>query len=287
MLFEIGRATLQDLTRAAGETAIHTSALVRLARSGDVAALKELRSAAAPATATDHSRQLSANLGLASMGERSAIEWLEGRIADARPNDVVLILDAMAASGVRVQESTLDGVLAHRHPVVRASAARAAGRAKAYGSMPRLRELLNDPIPLVRLNAAASLRALGDVTGERQLAEGLKSEVVEMRIGAAEAFVDTNSREWIGPMRALLKDESVVSRLRAAELLFKQDPENARRVVLEALGDPNPAVRADAARILERAGTDDLAAARQLLRDQSHWVRLYGAGTLVNGQFTR
>ncbi|MBI1874751.1 MAG: HEAT repeat domain-containing protein, partial [Acidobacteria bacterium] len=237
-LGEIGRATLWDLARSPGEAAVRPAALERLAREGDAAALADLRALAKSSSRDNTSQQLPANLCLAALGERTSIEWLVARAGEHRTNDTVMILDAAAARQITLPESAVVGLLDDPNPVVRASAVRAAGKTKAYGSIPKLRQLLNDPIPLVRLNAAAGLRALGDVAGERLLAQWLTGEVVELRIGAAEAFVETNSREWIKPMKALLDDENPISRLRAAELLLRTDADSSWRVVVDALRDP-------------------------------------------------
>jgi HEAT repeat protein len=84
----------------------------------------------------------------------------------------------------------------------------------------------------------------------------------------------------------LLENRDGTIRLEAARLLASVNPDAAKRVLNEAATDPNPAVRAEAARILEETtesvpGIADLSLARRMLRDRDAMVRLRGAGVLL------
>jgi HEAT repeat protein len=87
-------------------------------------------------------------------------------------------------------------------------------------------------------------------------------------------------------VRPLLDNPDGLIRLQAARAIAGVSPDDARRVLSEALSDPNPAVRASAAQSLTDAITAnptvaDVAALRQRLRDPDPAVRLMAASGLL------
>jgi HEAT repeat protein len=100
-----------------------------------------------------------------------------------------------------------------------------------------------------------------------------------------------------------LQDPNGLTRIRAAEMLLPVAPEAAMPVLLEAAKDPNPVVRGDVTRVLDRheaqSGTGAAAASsasaagsasgpmsldvlRRLLRDPDAATRLRAAGTILS-----
>jgi HEAT repeat protein len=96
-------------------------------------------------------------------------------------------------------------------------------------------------------------------------------------------------------MLPLLDDPNGLTRVRAAELLADVEPDKARAALETALGDPNPVVRADVARVVESAGlisTDTnlrltLPMLRRLLRDRDPVVRTHAAGAILRVTHSR
>ncbi|MBE3135696.1 MAG: HEAT repeat domain-containing protein, partial [Acidobacteria bacterium] len=148
-------------------------------------------------------------------------------------------------------------------------------------ALPSLREALDDPIPYVRLSAAAAVKQFGDAAADARIDSMLKSESPDVRLMAVEALAGGKSRGWVSITKPLLADPNGLTRLRAAKLLARDEPDAARAVLARAVADPNPVVRQDAVRILETLRPYDVKLLRGLLRDKSQWVRLYAAGSLL------
>jgi len=90
----------------------------------------------------------------------------------------------------------------------------------------------------------------------------------------------------VNALRALLDNPDGVVRLHAAQALAPVDPDAARRVLDDALSDPNPVVRLESATALDtvierQPYVLDLPALRQRLRDRDPHVRLTVASALL------
>lgn len=103
-----------------------------------------------------------------------------------------------------------------------------------------------------------------------------------MRLMAARAYVKTASRNWVAAVRPLLSDPDGLTRLQAAELYYPIETASARAVLVKAMTDSNPNIRAESTRILAGTTPLELRLFRRSLRDSSPWVRLHAADTVVS-----
>ena len=79
----------------------------------------------------------------------------------------------------------------------------------------------------------------------------LRSDVLEMRLYAADAFDRTKPGPWVEALRPVLQDPNGLNRIHAAEILREAAPEEAAAALRAGAEDLNPVVRADATRVLE------------------------------------
>jgi len=168
---------------------------------------------------------------------------------------------------------------------LRLSAAKALGALKSDQSRARLQELSKDPDPLVRLWATVSLARHGDDQALKEVEQMLSSPAPDVQLAAAEAW-EGRPGPWVSVVRPLLENPDGLIRLDAARVIAPVDPESARRVLNEALGDANPVVRLESAKTLDAVSDSqpavlDVPALRQRLRDRDAHVRLSVAGTLL------
>lgn len=98
---------------------------------------------------------------LGQIGEETDIEPLRGRLAEAPTPLVRVHLEhALATLGDAEGLAALDRNLASRDDAIRAAAANMAGEARARAAVPRLVQLLDDPVSDVRIRAAHALLIL-------------------------------------------------------------------------------------------------------------------------------
>lgn len=281
LLSTLARAELWALSGSDTGLQLRTLALERLARDGDVKALQALRAAATSERATVAER-LNADISLARLGEENATDRLLKLAAVPEVHDRTPIVEALEAAGSRSAQPWILQALNDGNPLTRAAAARALGSLKAYETTARLREMLKDSVFLVRLSAAISLKRLGDTSADSLLDGWLQSDLTDVRLMAAEAYSDGLTREWAKALTPVLQSSNEMGRLKAAELLRRQESARSRSIVVEAVRSPNPAVRNEASRLLESTTPYDLQLLRELLDDESPWVRLRAAGALLS-----
>jgi HEAT repeat protein len=194
----------------------------------------------------------------------------------------------------------------------RADAAEKLGLAYARRALEPLVQILEDPVPEVRLRAARALTALGGRAASRPLVEALARpdrwsaiRVADLLSGAGRAAVEELVEAWdslsrparlaaldilgqvrdlsVGPFLVRCLNESVDSdeRARAAHALGVLADPAARDALVAALGDATWPVRAMAAKALGRLGSrdavDELVGA---LSDRAWWVRANAAEAL-------
>jgi HEAT repeat protein len=176
-------------------------------------------------------------------------------------------------------------LLTSSQPQTRAAAAEALGPMKLDAARDALTKLLQDSDPVVRMSATISLAQMGDpaalATADRMLA----GDVPDVQLAAARAW-EGRPGPWVEVVRSLLANPDGVTRLEAARAIAPVDPEAARKVLGVALGDANPVIRYESARVIDEALTDhllltDVVTLRQRLRDPDLAVRLTVAGVLL------
>jgi HEAT repeat protein len=127
---------------------------------------------------------------------------------------------------------------------------------------------------------------LGDDRGERIVQEMLRSDALETRLYAAEAFDHSRSGPWVDAIMPALADPNGLTRIHAAEALRLVAPAAALPVLRDAAADPNPVVRADVGRVLEKfadpAARPGLDLLRRMLHDADASVRLRAAGAILD-----
>jgi hypothetical protein len=136
-------------------------------------------------------------------------------------------------------------------------------------------------VPIVRMFAAPALKRLGDTSADAQVAQMLAGDSPEMRLEAALAYPQSSRAPWVERVKALRADRDGLARVRAAEVLACCDPPTARAILNDALADPMPPMRVEAARVFELKDLADAVVARRLLGDSFDHVRLHGAGTVL------
>ncbi len=79
----------------------------------------------------------------------------------------------------------------------------------------------------------------------------------------------------------LLTDRDPLNRIRAAEALARDYPEEARGVLVPLTQNPDSMVRREASRVLGGLTPVDLDLSRHLMADAEPWVRMYAAGAVL------
>ncbi len=232
----------------------------------------------------DRVEQLVEDAARAAKGDAAAVARLQGAVAapdipDKTP--IAQALETAGPAGVPILVTMLNGPAGPG----RAAAAAALGRMHADQARPALQQALKDPDPFVRSSAAVALFRLGDQQGQDFVNRMLDSEVPDLRLMAAEAW-DGQPGPWVSAIAPLLDNPDGLTRLQAARVIAPVDPEAARRVFQEALRDPNPVIRAEAARLADtnlssQPAAGDVTRLRALLRDADATVRLQAAGALL------
>lgn len=283
LLVPIARAELGKL-RENDLAEIRATALASLIAGGDAAARKELERTT---TAGGSSSSIATDAALSRLGDDRAASRLADHVRQGRLSARLSALDAVKTleSAPSSIERAIIGALEDKESAVRAGAAQAAGDLKIRAALPALRRALADPVPyLVKLSAAVSLRRMGDPAGDGILRQALASDIPEARTFAARAYTITEARLWRPAIEPLLTSATGLDALNAAELLLPLKSAAAQLVLDKAVADPNPSVRARAARVAVRQRDITPALLRRLLGDDAPLVRLYAADGLIQPQ---
>ena len=288
LVVPIARGTLEQIAKGP-DRALRGEALRRLGRGASAAGDAE------PAQDASGLSPVTRDIQAALAGEPSAAKRLLTPAASSNVPPQTLAKALVAAGPAAVP--TLRALLKHSAAPVRMEAALALGKMSATDAIPDLKALLNDPE--VHSFAAVALTRLGDGAAENIVEQLLQSPVFEVRLLAAQAYEGREAGPWVQALMPALQDPNGLTRIRAAELLAPVAPEAARAVLLEAANDPNPVVRGDVSRVMEKTGlltptvqqSDplqrpnerlSLASLRRLLRDADPAVRLHAAGTILD-----
>jgi HEAT repeat protein len=219
----------------------------------------------------------------ARAGDVTALQRVTGR-ASTPAGGTVVLAKALAEIGSAGAPGLLL-LLNSAQPQARAAAAEALGPMKLDAAHDALTKLLQDPDPVVRMSATISLAQMGDPAALTKADRMLTSDVPDVQLAAARAW-EGRPGPWVEVVRSLLANPDGLTRLEAARAIAPIDPEAARKVLGGALGDANPVIRYESARVLDEAFTDglpltDVVSLRQRLRDPDQAVRLTVAGILL------
>ena len=283
LLSPIAKAVLREL-RSNDLIDVRASALASLAQNGDVTAKKELERAAA---SKESPGLLAVDAALTRLGDEAAAARFAARVREGSMPARVSALEATKefATAPPAVARAIVGALEDQQAAVRAAAAQAAGRLKIREALPVLRRTLGHPVSyLVKLSAAVSLHMLGDPAGDDLLRQALASDMAEAKVFAASAFTAAEARVWRPTIESVLATSRGIDALSAAEVLLTVDSEAAQKIVENAARDPNPSIRARAARIAGRQRSQFVGTVRRLLEDESPIVRLYVAEGLLQAE---
>jgi HEAT repeat protein len=186
-------------------------------------------------------------------------------------------------------------------PEVRAAAATALGEMKSRGSIPKLREALDDDDPAVALAAAHSLDLMHDdsayevyyeiLTGQRKSGKGLiasqtailKDPKKMAQLGFEEGigFIPFAGIGWEA-IKVIRKDDSSPIRAAAAKVLANDPDPAAAKALADAAGDKSWLVRAAALEALAKRGDPSMLDTVQLyLSDEKDAVKCTAAAAVV------
>jgi HEAT repeat protein len=252
---------------------IRSKALQALTESGDSAATDALRKRSGEGDQT-------ATFALVSSGDSSAISAVQTLVAAGTGRDVSAAIDALAEHG-GISPSVMTAIVKDRVPMNRAAAARALGRSSDLNASQLLEELSRDPDPVVRRSVTLARAVRGDAKALADGREMLASEVPELRVFAAEALATTLPTESGQAVRPLLANRDGLIRFKAAAIVGRTDPAAVQSVFMEGLGDPNPLVQQEAARLATETLPGDIVLLRQLLRHADHTIVVNAAAAII------
>ena len=239
--------------------------------------------------------------------ETNAWNILNNGMVESNPLKRSQTLTALGSIGLLPRAlSLIEGALIDKDPVVRQTAVAVLGDMKSMGSIPKLKEALNDDAPEVTFTAAKALWDLGDhsgesifidvLAGERKSSEGLiKSSMRDAKsklrnpAALAKMGVSEASGALLGPfslgivaIEDFMKDSSAPARALSAKLLSTVTDAESLAQLESALQDKNPAVRAAAARGLgQRNSRESVPKIEPLLSDSHISARCMGAAAII------
>jgi HEAT repeat protein len=239
--------------------------------------------------------------------ETNAWNVLNNGMVESNPVKRAQTLTALGSIGLLPRAlSLIEGALTDKDPTVRQTAVAVLGDMKSMGSIPKLREALNDDAPEVNFTAAKALWDLGDqsgesifidvLAGERKTSEGviksgMRDAKSKLRNPAALAKMGVNetSGALLGPLSLgivavedFMKDSSAPARALSAKLLSTITDAESLAQLEAALQDKNPAVRAAAARGLgQRNSRESVPRIEPLLSDSHNSARCMGAAAII------
>ena len=191
-------------------------------------------------------------------------QWIDRLKARSKPNDLLLLKEALASSlpGVRayaalemgrhgLREAGKELVVALRDgvPEVRCAAADALGRIHYDQAIPHLIECLDDPDPSVQVEAAQALGGLKAAEGVRALIAHIDHDDPVLTPVVVAALGDIGARSAVPQLSALLKDNkaNVKARAAAAGALGRLKDKRGLAALIAATKDANDPVRWSAA----------------------------------------
>jgi HEAT repeat protein len=273
VLATIARAQLKTLTQAT-LLSVKVDALEALAAHGDAEAKTTLL-----ALMKDDNASRPAAEALARLGDKAAAQRVVQLATQAQGGQRADAIRALATIKEAPAEALVREALKANDPMLQAAGADVAAARGMKTLLPELRQTATSGIAQGQYRAAVALVALGDSAGRERVAEALASDVPDSRLSAAAALRKSGDKDksWVARVTPLLNNPDGLNRFFAAEMLLSEDRAAAMRVLHPATADPNPVIRAEAARILAESASTDLSQLRPFLSDPAPRARLWAA----------
>jgi HEAT repeat protein/cyclophilin family peptidyl-prolyl cis-trans isomerase len=245
------------------DRAVAIEAIRALGRIGDPAATEPLLTLVRAPGTSPHQR-LEAVAALGVLGGEGVYDTLLDLLGDRNPAIRAAALVALGKLGADGFVTVLSGLDPDRHWNVRAVLAGVLGTLPPEAALPRLRTMLEDEDQRVIPQVLASLTALRAPEAVEVLTTRLDSDDPVVRAAAARGLGRLKPAGARAALEAAyrrgVRDQSYVARAAALEALAAYGAD-AQALLVEALGDPDWAVRVRAAELLEPLeGPPDVAA---------------------------
>ena len=200
----------------------------------------------------------------------------------ASPSSAILHDIAKAEDRRDWASGTLAAALKHADPTVRARAVLAVGRLQDSLSVPALLPLLSDKASNVRQETAFALGQIGHKSARVALEKALNDPDALVRENAIEALGKLGDKAATARLAPLLKTTTPNGRLRTCESLWRLADTSAVGALLANLNQRDPALRWRVAYALEKLPLPAriVPAVAPLLRDPDPLVRAHAARTL-------
>ena len=117
-------------------------------------------------------------------------------------------------------------------------------------NVPKIREALKHPNPIIRISAALALGEKSDLASLEYIIQMLGDKDESVRVNVCEALRKFNNSTVVAPLREALKDESPKVRVAALSSLCKIGGVKFIGLVTGALADPSPEVRDTAKKLV-------------------------------------
>jgi|EndMetStandDraft_5_1072996.scaffolds.fasta_scaffold52881_2 HEAT repeat protein len=271
VLAPIARAHLKVLSQST-LIAVKIDALEALAAHGDAEAKTTLQT-----LLKDDNAGRPAAEALARLGDKAAAQRVVQLVSQAQGGQRAEAVRSLATLKDVPAEDIVREALKANDPALQAAGADVAAARGMKSLVPELRQTATTGIAQGQYRAAIALVTLGDSTGRERVAEALASDIPDSRLSAAAALRKNGDKSWVARVTPLLTNQDGLNRFFAAEMLLPEDRSAAMRVLHPATADPNPVIRAEAARILSQAPSTDISQLRPFLADPAPRARLWAA----------
>jgi HEAT repeat protein/cyclophilin family peptidyl-prolyl cis-trans isomerase len=214
----------------------------------------------------------------------AALSWLVGSAAAAAPASSAAVLREIAVAEDRRDWSggALASALKHADPAVRARAALAVGRLQDTLSVPALLPLLSDRVADVRAEAAFALGQIGHRSARAALEKALADPDGDVKDNAVEALGKLGDKVATAKLLPVLRSGTATRKQRACESLWRLADTSATDALIASLDERDPAVRWRVVYALEKLVLPArvVPVVTPLLRDPDPLVRAHAARTL-------
>jgi len=176
----------------------------------------------------------------------------------------------------------LAAALKHADPAVRARAVLAVGRLQDTLSVPALLPLLSDRVAAVRAEAAFALGQIGHKSARAALERALADPDANVKDDAVEALGKLGDKAATAKLLPILRNGTPTRRQRACESLWRLADTSATEALIASVNDKDPAVRWRVVYALEKLVLPArvVPVVTPLLRDPDPLVRAHAARTL-------